>query len=172
MAVKPIRLLPDVVLRKKAKRIPVIDQTIVNLANDMVETLVHVKGLGLAAPQVGVSLRLAVFHMAKEEPFVLVNPEVVKRFGEREIVEGCLSIPGYEGRVKRSVRVTVKGMDIQGKPVRINAQEILAQCLEHEIDHLNGVLYIDRIESPDKFYRIEPKKLDLKEAEETADASS
>ena len=170
MAIKPIRKNPDPVLRKKTKRIPVINDDIRRLVADMHETLHDAKGLGLAAPQVGVSLRVAVFHMPKAEPFALINPEVVKRIGEREVVEGCLSIPGYEGKVWRSLGVTVKGLDMQGQPVRLKATEMLSQCLEHEIDHLNGILYIDHITDPDKFYKLEPKKRpSLAEAEENSD---
>lgn len=114
----------------------------------------------MAAPQIGVSLRLCVLHMSEdEEPIILINPEVVKRIGEREVPEGCLSIPGYQGKIKRAVEVTVKGLDLEGKPVRLKARELLAQALEHEIDHLDGVLYTDRLESPDKFYKIKPEDL-------------
>jgi len=123
----------------------------------MMDTLEKSDGAGLAAPQIGVSLKVAVLWMPEEEPFAIINPEVVKRIGEREVEEGCLSLPGYQGKIKRSVSVTVKCLDIEGKPLRIRAKEILAQALEHEIDHLNGVLYIDYLESPDQLYKFEPK---------------
>lgn len=100
MAIRPIRQTPDPVLRKKAKRVPAIDKSIHGLIRDMIDTLDEAEGLGLAAPQVGVSLRVAVLHMPEEEPVALINPEVVKRAGEREVVEGCLSIPGYQGKLK------------------------------------------------------------------------
>jgi len=121
----------------------------------MVETMQQTKGVGLAAPQVGVPLRVIVLQMPGEEPVAIINPEVVKRAGEREVVEGCLSIPGYAGEIKRSVSVTVKGWDRQGKPTRIKATGLMAQALEHELDHLNGVLYIDHLESQDKLHRAE-----------------
>ena len=105
--------------------------------------MVQAEGVGLAAPQVGVSLRVAVLQMPEEEPIAIVNPKMVKRAGEMLLMEGCLSVPGYQGEVKRSVSVTVKGLDKQSKEIRIKATGLMAQALEHEIDHLNGVLYID-----------------------------
>ena len=113
------------------------------------------KGVGLAAPQVGVSLRVVVLQMPGEEPITIINPQIVKRSGEREVSEACLSVPGYTGEIKRSVSVTVKGRDKQGKAIRLRATDLMAQALEHELDHLNGVLYIDHIESQDKLYKAE-----------------
>jgi peptide deformylase len=121
----------------------------------MVVTMQQTNGVGLAAPQVGVPLRVVVLQMPGEEPVAIINPEIVKRAGEREVTEGCLSIPGYAGEIKRSVSVTVKGWDRQGKPTRIKATGLMAQALEHELDHLNGVLYIDHLESRDKLYKVE-----------------
>jgi len=123
----------------------------------MVATMQQAKGVGLAAPQVGVSLRVMVLQMPGEEPMAIINPEIVKRSGEREVPEACLSIPGIAGEIKRSVSVTVKGRDRQGKTIRLKATDLLAQALEHELDHLNGVLYIDRIESRDKLHKVEPE---------------
>ena len=164
MAICPILTTPNPILRKKARRVQTIDKAIHKLVADMMDTLKDAAGLGLAAPQVGISLRLCVLHMPEEEPFALVNPEVVKRIGQREVVEGCLSIPGYQGKIKRSIEVTIKGLDLEGKPVRFKARETLAQALEHEIDHLNGVLYIDYLESPDKLDKVEQKPAQVREA--------
>lgn len=156
MAVRVICCLPgDLVLRQKARRVPAIDGSIRRLIDDMVETMQEVGGVGLAAPQVGVSLRVVVIQLPDEEPVVLINPEMVRRSGEREVVEGCLSIPGYAGNIKRSSSVTVKGLDRQGKPVRIKATGLMAQALEHELDHLSGILFIDHLESPEKLHRVE-----------------
>jgi peptide deformylase len=149
--------VPDPVLRKKAKRVSSIDASVRRLIGEMVETLHLANGVGLAAPQVGVSLRVVVLQMPDEAPMAIVNPEIVRRTGEREVTEGCLSIPGYAGIIKRSVSVTVKGEDLQSKKIRIKATELLAQALEHELDHLNGVLYIDHLESPDKLHAVEPE---------------
>ncbi len=135
---------------------PAIDGSIQRLIDDMIETMRDAGGAGLAAPQVGVPLRVIVIELPGEEPFALINPEVVRRSGEREVIEGCLCVPGYRGSIKRSLSVTVKGQNRDGKLVRIKATELLAQALEHEIDHLNGMLYIDHVESMDKLYHIEP----------------
>jgi len=156
MAVLRICVLPDPVLRQKAKRVTTIDTSIQKLIDDMVETMRAASGVGLAAPQIGMPLRIAVIEMPGEEVTTLINPEVVKREGERVVKEACLSVPGYEGEIKRSVRIKVKARDKQGKEFRIGGDELLAQALEHEIDHLNGTLYIDHVESPDKLERIVP----------------
>jgi peptide deformylase len=160
LAIIPIRKLPDPVLRQKAKKISRVDPSIRKLIDSMIETMDEASGVGLAAPQVGVSLRLIVIRLPEEnaEEIVLINPEIVKKSGEREIEERCLSIPGYSGKVKRACTVTVKGRSKDWKEVRIKAEELLAQALEHEIDHLDGTLYVDRLESPDKLTKLEPVK--------------
>jgi len=157
MAVRKICCLPDDILRKKARKVPGVDGSIKKLIGDMIETMQKEGGVGLAAPQVGVSLRVAVLQMPKKEPAVIINPKVVKRSGERLLMEGCLSVPGYQGEVTRAIRVTVKGMNEQGKEIRIKAEGLMAQALEHEIDHLDGVLYIDHIENDERLYKIEPE---------------
>jgi len=154
MAVLPILKYPDPVLRRKAKRVSHVDESLNRLIDDMIETMHQVSGAGLAAPQVGVSLRIAVIGIPDEEVIVLVNPEVVRKSGERVVVEGCLSIPGYRGEIKRAEKVTVKALDRNGKAFRIKADDLLAEVLEHETDHLNGILYIDLLESPEKLENI------------------
>ena len=156
MAILPVLSFDNPVLRRKAKRVPAIDGSIQKLIDDMIETMRAAPGAGLAAPQVGVPLRVIVVEPPGEEPLALINPKVVRRSGEREVIEGCLSVPGYRGSIKRSLSVTVKGQNRHGEQVRIKARDFLAEVLEHEIDHLNGTLYIDHIESKDKLYRIEP----------------
>lgn len=127
----------------------------------MIETMHSAGGIGLAAPQVGTPLRVIVIGTPEEEDIVLINPEIVRRTGERLVDEGCLSIPGYVGQIKRAESVTVKGRDQNGKEIRIKANELLAQALEHEIDHLNGVLYIDHLDSLDKLRKIVPEDSQL-----------
>ena len=162
MATIPIRILPDPILRQKAKRVRAIDKSVQGLIDSMLETMHAVPGrVGLAAPQIGASLRVIVIGIPDEEDIVLVNPELVRKVGERVVNEGCLSIPGYLGEIKRAESVTVKGRDRGGKQTRIKASELLAQALEHEIDHLNGVLYIDHLESMDKLRKIEPEETEL-----------
>ena len=161
MAVIPIRVLPDPILRQKSKRVRAIDGSIKKLIEDMCETMHSSGGVGLAAPQVGIPLRIIVVGIPEGEDIAIINPEVVRRRGERVVSEGCLSIPGYFGELKRAESVTVKGLDPNGKEVRIKATELLAQVLEHEIDHINGVLYIDHLESMDKLRKIEPEETQL-----------
>ncbi len=158
MAVIPIRTIPDPVLKQKAKKVSGMDPSVRKLVNSMLDTMFEANGVGLAAPQIGVSLRIVVICLPEEDavPMVLINPEIVKKSGERELTERCLSIPGYSGKVKRAVTVTAKARDENWKEVRIKADELLAQALEHEIDHLNGILYIDHLDSPDKLVKDEP----------------
>ena len=156
MAILPICHLPDdSVLRQKAKRVPKIDGSIQRLIDDMVETMQQANGVGLAAPQVGVSLRVIVLQMPGEEPMAIINPEIVRHSGEQEVTEGCLSVPGYFGEIKRPASVTIKGRDRQGKAIRIKGSGLMAEALEHEVDHLNGRLYIDHIQSQDKLHKVE-----------------
>ena len=161
MVIIPIRTVPDPILRQKSKRVRTIDKSIHRLIDNMVETMHSASGVGLAAPQVGTLLRVAIIGLPEQEDIVLINPAIVRRSGERLVNEGCLSIPGYVGEIKRALSVTVKGRDITGKEIRIKADELLAQALEHEIDHLNGVLYIDQLESMDKLRKIEPEEIQL-----------
>lgn len=151
MAILPIRRAGDPVLREKARRVRTIDSSIQKLIEDMWETMYDAPGVGLAAPQIGVSLRVVVIDVNDGSPFALVNPEIVKVSGERMLDEGCLSVPGFRGEIPRSVKVTAKGLDpATGKEVRIKAEDnLLAEALEHEIDHVNGILYIDYLPSPD-----------------------
>ncbi len=156
MAMRELCQLPnDLVLRQKARKVSIIDGSIQRLIDDMVETMRQSGGVGLAAPQVGVPLRVIVLGMPEEEPLAIINPEIVKRAGEREVTEGCLSVPGYVGEIKRSASVTVKGRNRQGKMIRVKATGLRAQALEHELDHLDGILFVDRLESRDKLHKIE-----------------
>lgn len=157
MGIRPIRIAGDPVLRDKAKKVRNIDASIQKLIDDMIETMHAAPGVGLAAPQVGVSLRVVVIETADDGLLALINPEVVKKSGERRLVEGCLSVPGYQAEITRSKQVTVKALDRDGKEVRIKAVDsLLAQALEHEIDHINGVLYIDYLESADELIPVRP----------------
>ena len=161
MAILPIRVVPDPVLRQKAKRVSSIDGSIQKLIGNMLETMHSASGVGLAAPQVGIPLRVIVIGLPEQEDIALINPEIVRKKGERLVNEGCLSVPGYVGQVKRAVTLTAKGRDPKGKGIRIRADELLAQALEHEIDHLNGVLYIDKLEGMAEPRQIEPEETPL-----------
>ena len=151
MAILPIRRAGDPVLREKARRVRTIDKSIHKLIEDMWETMYDAPGVGLAAPQVGVPLRVIVIEVPEHERIALLNPEIVKRSGERTVDEGCLSVPGFRGEITRSLKVVAKGMDpYTGKEVRVRAEDdLFAEALEHEIDHVNGILYIDYLPSAD-----------------------
>ena len=153
----PIRRAGDPVLREKARRVRRPDDSISKIIEDMWVTMYDAPGVGLAAPQVGIPLKIVVIHVPDHEPFALLNPEIVKRSGERQVDEGCLSVPGFRGKIQRSLKVLVKGMDpVTGKEVRIRAEnDLLAECLEHEIDHINGILYIDYLDGPDALVPLE-----------------
>ena len=168
MAVLPIVKVPQPVLREKTKRVKKIDASIHKLIDDMIETMHDAPGVGLAANQVGVSLRIAVMQVPGEDVIVLVNPEIVKTSGTRECEEGCLSLPGYKGVVSRSEKVVVKGLDRDGKPIRIHADELLAEIIEHECGHLDGQLYFDLLDSIDKLVPVRPGEDDEDEDEEVA----
>jgi len=158
MAILTIRTMPDPVLRKKTKKVGKIDGSIRKLVADMRETLHADPGrVGLSANQVGVSLRVTVIGMPDEEDIILINPEIIRRKGQRRVTEGCLSIPGYFGELYRSETVTAKGLDLNGKEVRIKADGLLAQALEHETDHLDGKMYIDHMDGTDMLRKIEPE---------------
>ena len=156
MAILTIRTVPDPVLRQKAKRVKAIDKSVRKLINDMQETLQTACGVGLAANQVGQTLQLIVLNVPGIDCKVVINPEVIRRIGSHVVNEGCLSIPGYIGEIKRSELVRVKGQDARGKEIKLKADGLFAEVLEHEIDHLNGILYIDHLESQDKFRKLEP----------------
>ena len=159
MAVLNLRTLPDPVLRQKARRVTRIDDTLQKLIDDMIDTMRAASGVGLAANQVGVLQRVVVIEIPEEEEVrVLINPEITRREGERVVEEGCLSIPGYRGELTRSLKVRARALDRDGNTVRIRAEGLLAQALEHETDHINGTLYIDHLESSDKLWKLEPQE--------------
>jgi peptide deformylase len=148
MAIRPLRFLGDPVLRTVAAPVTTIDAELQTLIADMFDTMYAEEGVGLAGPQVGVSARVIVVdpHDPAHPPFALINPVLVEASDDVERgEEGCLSIPGLREMVERSVRVTVDGLDRDGAPVRIEADDLLARILQHEIDHLDGILFLDRL---------------------------
>jgi len=151
-------MMDSPVLHQKAKRVRKIDDSIQKLIDDMIETMYQLGGAaGLAAPQVGIPLQVVVIELPASGLITLINPQVVKSSGEHEVMEGCLSLPGYRGSIKRAESVTVKGRDRYGKEVRIKAEGLFAQALQHEVDHINGVVYVDHLESMDNLYKAEPE---------------
>ncbi len=166
MAIRPILTAEHPLLREKSKKVTRFGDALQRLVEDMFDTMHDAYGLGLAAPQIGVLQRVFVVEMPPEydeddneivpaEAYVLVNPEIVKTRGQEEMEEGCLSVPGYRGLVNRATYVVIKAQDVEGRAVRYRAEGLLAQAFQHELDHLDGVLYLDRLESSDKLYRIE-----------------
>lgn len=158
MTVRPIRYLGDPVLRQPAKKVRQVDDSIRRLIVDMIESMYAAQGVGLAAPQIGVPLRVVVLGMPDEEPFALINPVIVKRSGTRRLEgEGCLSVPGYRASgITRSERVVVRALDERGKEIRMRAEgNLLAQAFEHEVDHINGTLYVDRLDSMGDLLKLE-----------------
>jgi peptide deformylase len=149
MAVRDILLIGDPVLTRKSEPVDVVTADLVRLARDMVETVHAAPGIGLAAPQVGVSKRLIVVDLSVgEDPaalHVLVNPEIVAQSGEAVCEEGCLSVPDIKEKVARPYRVTVRGLDLKGRPVEIEGEDLLARAFCHEIDHLDGVLFVEKL---------------------------
>ena len=153
MALRPILIIPDAMLRKVADHVPLVDDGIRSLVNDMFETMYDAPGIGLAAPQIGVLQRVVVLDVAKRrdeeaasEPLVLINPIITWSSEEKSTYEeGCLSIPEYYEEVERPAVVHVSFLDRDGKPASLEAEGILATCIQHEIDHLNGVLFVDHI---------------------------
>jgi len=161
VAVREVIFADNPILRKKSKKVKNFGEALQVLIDDMVQTMHAANGLGLAAPQVGVLERVIVIQLPEDEEdpqsgklFALCNPQIVRAVGEEEGEEGCLCLPGYAGEVKRATSVTVKAQDRRGKKVRIKAEGFLARVFQHETDHLDGILYIDRVDSPDKIRRI------------------
>lgn len=150
MTIKPLIILPDPILRQVSKPIETVDSEVKKLADDMLETMYDAPGIGLAAIQIGVARRMLVLDVSKDgedkQPLVFINPEIVASSDARSVYEeGCLSIPDYYAEVERPATITVKHIDRDGKEQIVEADGLLATCLQHEIDHLNGVLFIDHI---------------------------
>jgi peptide deformylase len=160
MAIRKILYLPDSRLRTVAKPVVTFDEGLHELIEDMFETMYDARGVGLAAPQIGVSLRLSVIDILgdKTNQLVIINPEIIASEGEKKYDEGCLSVPGAYDSVVRAQKVTVKALDRTGKPFEITGEDLFAECLQHEIDHLNGILFVDLL-SPLK-RSLARKKLD------------
>jgi peptide deformylase len=157
------------ILRQKAKKIHHFDAALPKLAQDMFETMHANDGVGLAAPQIGLSIRLIVVEGHDKDTdqsfkHAIANPEITKAEGQQIGIDGCLSIPGYYGiNIRRSATITLKGQDPHGKPLRLTAHGYLAWALQHEIDHLNGILYIDHLNNPQDLRRT-PTNQELEEA--------
>lgn len=149
MSILTILEFPDERLRKVAAPVKTIDASIKRLLDDMLETMYHDHGVGLAATQVNVHLRIIVIDVSenKDQPMYLINPEIIERVGEKEHEEGCLSVPGFFEKIKRTERIKVKAMNKDGNWYEFEAEDLLAVCVQHEMDHLEGKLFVDYISS-------------------------
>jgi peptide deformylase len=171
MAILHICTYPEEILRQRAEPITEIDEEVVKLVDHMAETMYSAPGIGLAATQVGVAKQLLVADIAPRRPeselIVLINPEIVAAEGEVIFEEGCLSVPDYQAEVKRHEKITVRGLNLKGEEVEIEAEGLLAVVLQHEIDHLNGMLFIDRLSKlkRDLYKRKVRKKLAKEQSE-------
>ena len=146
MAIREIRLSGDEILRKTAREVEKVDDRIKELLQDMLETMHKYNGVGLAGPQVGILKRVIVIDLYDgNKPLLLVNPKIVKAKGEQEVEEGCLSFPNEYAKIIRPKEVVVEALNEEGKKVKIVGKDLLAQALSHEIDHLNGVLFVDNM---------------------------
>jgi peptide deformylase len=156
MSIREIIITDDPILHQKAKKVHHFDPSLQRLVDDMFETMHDVGGDGLAAPQIAQSLRVFVAHY-EDHKIAIFNPEIVKTDGESLGSEACLSTPGFEGRqIRRSARILVKGQDVRGKQIRISANGWFARILQHEIDHLDGIVYTDRLNSSDDLHMMSP----------------
>lgn len=170
MALLEVVTYPDERLRKVCRKVSVVDEQIKRLADDMFETMYDDEGIGLAAPQVGLDIRMVVIDIPEEDgtqgkhKVVLINPEIVHREGEVPSTEGCLSVPEYTAEIKRAEKITVKALDINGQEQTYEADGLFAICMQHEIDHLDGKLFIDYL-SALKRNRLHKKYMKLKQDE-------
>ncbi len=158
MSIRTVLEFPDRRLRTKAKEVTVFDQTIKTLVKDMTETMYEAKGVGLAATQIDVHQRVIVIDVSEEknEPLCLINPEIVEKEGIEESEEGCLSVPGFFENIKRADHVKIRAQDKEGKSFELETGELLSVCIQHEMDHLDGKLFVDYL-SPLKRRRIKAK---------------
>lgn len=147
MAIRTIREEGDEILKKVSRPVEIIDEKIQTLIDDMLETMHKFNGVGLAAVQVGVLKRVVVIHTdyEKEEPLILINPEIVKQKGEQTVEEGCLSFPNKFAKIVRPEEVTIEALNRNGEKIKLTGKGLLAQAISHEVDHLNGEVFIDKI---------------------------
>ena len=158
MAIRTIRTEGDEILRKKSKKVEVIDEKITELIQDMIETLHRYDGVGLAAVQVGILKQILIIQEAEDAPIlVIINPEIISKSGTQVVEEGCLSFPNKFAKIERPEKIKVRALNEKGKKIEITGKGLLAQALSHEIDHLNGEVFIDKI-IPGTLEIINPEK--------------
>lgn len=163
MVIRQILTAEEPILRERARKVTHFDASLHRLLDDMLKTMRDAPGIGLAANQIGVPLQVAIIEL-EDEITELVNPQIVRASGEVIDWEGCLSVPGFVAEVKRHARVTVKARDRHGKEFRVKGEELFARALQHEIDHLNGILYIDYLDSLEELVRVSERPSEVEEA--------
>lgn len=158
MAIRTIRTEGDEILKKKSKKVEVIDEKIIELINDMIETLHKYEGVGLAAVQVGILKQIVVIQEAEDKPIhIIINPEIISQSGTQIVEEGCLSFPNKFAKIERPENIKIRAINEKGKKIEISGKGLLAQAISHEIDHLNGEVFIDKI-IPGTLEIIKPEK--------------
>lgn len=146
MAIRLIRQADDEILRKKSREVEVVDEKIQEILNDMVETMHKYDGVGLAGPQIGILKRIIVIDLYDDKgPIKLINPKIIKESGTQEVEEGCLSFPNQYGRIVRPNKIKIEALSEKGKKIKLDGEGLLAQAIAHEIDHLDGILFVDKI---------------------------
>lgn len=146
LAIRIIRQADDEILRKKSREVEVVDEKIQEILNDMVETMHKYDGVGLAGPQIGILKRIIVIDLYDDKgPIKLINPKIIKESGTQEVEEGCLSFPNQYGRIVRPNKIKIEALNEKGKKIKLDGEGLLAQAIAHEIDHLDGILFVDKI---------------------------
>ncbi|MBE3559690.1 MAG: peptide deformylase [Ktedonobacteraceae bacterium] len=164
MAIRKIITTENPILRQKAKKVHRFDSSLQKLVSDMFETMHAHNGVGLAAPQIALSIRVFVAEY-EDNKVAMFNPEIIKAEGEELGTEGCLSIPGYAGdNIRRAAKVVVKGQDVRGKQIKVHAEGWFARVLQHEIDHLDGILFLDRLDRPEDLRVLREEDMEEQEA--------
>ena len=153
MTILPIRVFPDPILRQQSKEIKEINKEVTELGFNMLETMRSAKGIGLAAPQVGKLLKLITIQIPENEPMIMFNPKIENSYGKRNVEEGCLSVPGFTGIIERSISIDASYIDKNKGKIKLSATDLLSQAIEHEIDHLNGIVYLDHLKSHEDLHK-------------------
>ena len=157
MAIRTIRTEGDEILKKKSKKVEVIDEKIIELINDMIETLHKYEGVGLAAVQVGILKQIVVIQEAEDKPIhVIINPEIISQSGTQIVEEGCLSFPKKFAKIERPENIKIRAINEKGKKIEISGKGLLAQAISHEVDHLNGIVFVTKI-IPGTLQYVEPE---------------
>ena len=153
MAIIPIRKFPDPILRKQSAEIEEFNNEIIQFGYDMLDTMQSARGVGLAAPQVGRLIRMITIQIPENKPMIMFNPSISNKYGLRKVEEGCLSVPGFTGLIERSIKIDAQYLDENKNKIKLSAEDLLSQAIEHEIDHLNGIMYTDHLKSHEDLHK-------------------